>query len=619
MMDSVDTVEADEDQQIWRWSWRVSQNASLLFWVGSAAFLVFFVAPMLSGWLIGEAFAAFSTRATERLVWIAGAILVAEMARMWLIYHGVQIFIRSWKLMQTLLQANMLFGQMASGGPDAGRPVASVGEAISWFRDDPEDVADFIDAWLDSFGGVLIAITSVLVLGSLDWRATLIVAIPMIAVALLTKFVDDRIKRFRRADRLATAAFTGGLNDAVSASTSIGLNDARASVLEHLGALADRRRGTAVRDRVLEDGLIAFASGSSDLAFGLLLVTSATAIRTGDLSASELAVFVSYLVYLNFLPRMIGRLLARRKQAGVSYTNMSHLVGGTDGARLAVHRPLPTSDDRAIDDVWPGAAAAFRSSHAGESAPLESLVVENLAVSLSAGGGSSGVEANMVSVLRDVSFTLERGSFTVVTGPVGGGKSTLLRSILGLIWEGDNPDGRVTGSIEWNGAEIADRAAFFVPPRSAFLPQVPQLLSDSIADNVVLGGSTARSVTDDARMTAALSSAALDRDLAEMVDGVDTLIGPRGLRLSGGQRQRVATARALARDAELVVLDDVSSALDVETELALWRNLRTAGLTVLAVSHRPLAIELADQVLVVEGGVVTKATSGHPPTTERSV
>ena len=103
---------------------------------------------------------------------------------------------------------------------------------------------------------------------------------------------------------------------------------------------------------------------------------------------------------------------------------------------------------------------------------------------------------------------------------------------------------------------------------------------------------------------AALELAEVAEDIGEMPDGADTLIGPRGLRLSGGQRQRVATARALVHVPELVVLDDLSSALDVETELRLWANLSAAGMTVLAVSHRAVAFDRADQVLTMASGTL---------------
>ena len=193
--------------------------------------------------------------------------------------------------------------------------------------------------------------------------------------------------------------------------------------------------------------------------------------------------------------------------------------------------------------------------------------------------------------VHDVSFIVPRGSFTVLTGPIGSGKSTLLRAMLGLAHQAD-----VTGDVLWNGKRLEDRAAFLIPPNAAFLPQVPQLISDSVADNIALG------IVDDAQLTLALQLAAVLADIEEMPDGARTLIGPRGLRLSGGQRQRVATARALVHSPELVVLDDLSSALDIETELQLWANLSAAGITVLAVSHRAVAFERADQVLRLDGG-----------------
>ena len=212
--------------------------------------------------------------------------------------------------------------------------------------------------------------------------------------------------------------------------------------------------------------------------------------------------------------------------------------------------------------------------------PLDELHVQHLSALYPTGAG-----------VHDVSFTVPRGSFIVLTGPIGSGKSTLLRAMLGLAHQAD-----VTGDVLWNGYRLEDRAAFLIPPNAAFLPQVPQLISDSVADNVALG------IVDDAQLTLALQLAAVLADIEEMPEGTRTLIGPRGLRLSGGQRQRVATARALVHCPELVVLDDLSSALDIETELQLWANLSAAGITVLAVSHRAVAFERADQVLRLEAG-----------------
>ena len=174
----------------------------------------------------------------------------------------------------------------------------------------------------------------------------------------------------------------------------------------------------------------------------------------------------------------------------------------------------------------------------------------------------------------------------MITGAVGTGKSTLLRAILGLAWQAE-----VTGEVRWNGTVIDDRGAFFVPPNASFLSQVPQLVSDSVRDNVALGP------MDMAAIDRALEVAAIADDVRAMPDAAATLIGPRGLRLSGGQRQRLATARALVHAPELIVLDDLSSAVDVETEVQLWENLARAGLTVIAVSHRAVAFDRADQII----------------------
>jgi ABC-type multidrug transport system fused ATPase/permease subunit len=194
--------------------------------------------------------------------------------------------------------------------------------------------------------------------------------------------------------------------------------------------------------------------------------------------------------------------------------------------------------------------------------------------------------------IADVSFVLERGSFTVITGRIGAGKTTLLQVLLGLL-------PCEAGEILWNGRPVGDPGTFFVPPRSAYTPQVPRLFSETLRENLLLGWPH-----DGALLDAALHAAVLEPDVAALDRGLDTPVGTRGVKLSGGQVQRTAAARMFVRAAELLVLDDLSSALDAETEAELWRRLFARGrdLTVLAVSHRPTALRRADQVLVMENG-----------------
>lgn len=559
-------IEPGFDASLWGLAWRVAKHEPRSFWLGWAAFVVFFLLPALSGYVLGRGFAALGDGASSDVYRYAVMLGIVEVARMAVIHYGAITWTKSWVHMQTFLRANLLKAQMASGGPEAGQPVGSAGEALTHFRDDVEDVTWLVDGVVDVSAGLAFSVAAGFILGLADLRAAAVLVLPMIAVVLVTRVADSRIKAYRLADREATAAVTGLVGDMMSAATTVKVNGAAEHLLSRLRRLVDRRGETAVRDRVLSESVFAFSHGAADVGFGLVLIVSAGAISGGSFDVGTLALFAAYLGWLSFLPRMVGRLLARRKQAGVAFERMRKLVAERDVNNTVRARYLPIEQWQR--GVRPEAVRPQR-------VPLQRLEAIDLEARYTDGAG-----------FGPVSFVLERGTFTVLTGPVGAGKSTLLRAMLGLSWRAD-----MSGEVRWNGVHLDDPAAFLVPPNAAFLPQVPQLLSDSVSDNVALGPMDLEAIAT------ALELAAISAEVAAMPLAGDTLIGPRGLRLSGGQRQRLATARALVHRPELVVLDDLSSAVDVETELRLWENLTAAGLTVLAVSHRAVALERADQVI----------------------
>jgi ABC-type multidrug transport system fused ATPase/permease subunit len=263
---------------------------------------------------------------------------------------------------------------------------------------------------------------------------------------------------------------------------------------------------------------------------------------------------------------------------------MTRLLSGA--APLSLVKPAPVYMDGTLPDVhYPVKGPSHR---------LERLEVRELTCLHP--GSLRGIEG--------INFTVERGSFTVITGRVGSGKTTLLRVILGLL-------PKDSGEILWNGMVVEDPADFLTPPRCAYTAQIPRLFSSSLRDNLLLG-----LPNSDEDIQQALYAAVLDKDVAEFKDALDTMVGPKGVKLSGGQIQRSAAARMFVRTPELLVFDDLSSALDVETERTMWGRLFGAHEgngngsqnggherpTCLVVSHRRAALRRADQIIVLKDG-----------------
>jgi ATP-binding cassette subfamily B protein len=328
-----------------------------------------------------------------------------------------------------------------------------------------------------------------------------------------------------------------------------------------------------VRERVIDQLLGSVFWNAINLGTGAILLLAGRAMQEGRFGVGDFALFTFYLGWFSEFTTFLGRHIANYKRLGVSFERLLLLTRGAPATVLVEDRPLYFREP-APAPVRPERVAADR---------LERLDVVGLTYRHPS--SSRGVV--------DVSFTVPRGSFTVVTGRVGAGKTTLLRVLLGLLE-------RESGSVQWNGTPVQDPATFFVPPRCAYTPQVPRLFSESLRDNVLLGLERSEGQIEDA-----LRLAVLKDDLAAFDRGLDTPVGPKGVRLSGGQVQRAAAARMFVRECDLLVVDDLSSALDVETEKTLWDRLfAMRDATVLAVSHRRPALRRADQIVVLKDGVV---------------
>lgn len=248
-----------------------------------------------------------------------------------------------------------------------------------------------------------------------------------------------------------------------------------------------------------------------------------------------------------------------------------------------------------LHQVW---SVASSGGSPGDQAPDDGAIRGDLEIrNLSFAYGAAPADAEPVEVLRDVSLSVQHGQTVGIVGRTGSGKSTLLALITRTF---EPPPGTIF---------IDRRPIEAIPTRQlrewiGAVPQETFLFSESIAGNIRFG--RAGATDDEVRAVATL--AGLESDVASFPQGLDTVVGERGITLSGGQKQRTAIARALVREPVILLLDDSLSAVDTATEEKILDSLRTVrrGRTVLIVSHRVSSVKDADHIVVLEEGRVVE-------------
>ncbi len=541
------------------------QQYLLLIWVN----IVFYAGRLAFGLILQAFFNAlpYSTSTSAYMWSLIGALMAVALVR-----AGFQLFrvrvSQTWIFSQPRLVHRNLLRRLLEL-PGARALAGSPGEIISNLRDDVTILTTMFALIAVSAAQLLFTIAAFIILCRINLMITLLVFLPLIAVIAIGQTMKQSLDKYRKASREATARLTGALGEIFSAAQAIQVAGAESPVLAHFDALSEDRRAKMVRDSVLSSALNAVFTNAVGIGTGAILLLAAQSsmhLRPGDL-----AIFISYLGSGGDFVENFGWLLAQIIQVNVSFERLHQLLQGAAARRLTELDPLPLKEPMLEDSP----------AEKTESDKLERLEITGL--SYHHPTSQRGIE--------EINLSVARGSLTVITGRVGAGKTTLLQTLLGLLPKEE-------GTITWNGHVVHDPATFFLPPRSAYTPQVPRLFSDTLKENILLGLHE-----EQADLRRAIYTAVLERDVASFEHGLETVIGTRGVKLSGGQAQRTAAARMLAREAELLVFDDLSSALDVETEQLLWERLfATYTCTYLVVSHRKAVLQRADHVTVLKDG-----------------
>ena len=219
-----------------------------------------------------------------------------------------------------------------------------------------------------------------------------------------------------------------------------------------------------------------------------------------------------------------------------------------------------------------------------------------LRIGIALEGVTFAYPARRTPAVQDVSFEIPRGSTVALVGRTGSGKSTLADLIMGLI----EPD---SGEIRIDGLPLTEPSSRRWQLNIAHEPQTNFLAEDTIARNIAF--TVAADAVDRERVVDAARTAQLQEFISELPDGYDTLVGERGVRLSGGQRQRLAIARAIYKQAPVLILDEATASLDDATEAAVLSALEALaeeGRTIIMIAHRLSTIQRADYVVRLENG-----------------
>ncbi|MCC6454039.1 MAG: ABC transporter ATP-binding protein [Caldilineaceae bacterium] len=566
----------------WKFIWGIITFRGRYYLFNNIAFIVMILGWLVPGLITREFFNLITPDAQARfdVVSLLAILLASGIVRVFGVFGLVRTNTPFEYHNHALLHRNML-GRILQQ-PGARALPESPGAATARFNGDVNELPLFALWMNDLIGALVLAVAAAIIMTSIDPWITLWAFAPMLPIIVVANAATSRVERYRRATREASARVVGFIAETFGSVQAIKVANAEGRIIRRFGGLNERRRQTALADRLFNEILGSIFRHSGNLGTGLILLLAAQSLQRGNFTVGDLALFVTYLGFITEFVGLVGFMWARYKQAGVAVGRMTRLLSGAPPMSLV--EPAKVYMDGTLPDIhYPPKSPAHR---------LERLEVKELTC----------LHPQSTRGIEKISFTVERGSFTVITGRVGSGKTTLLRVILGLL-------PKDSGEILWNGVAIDNPADFLTPPRCAYTAQIPRLFSTTLRDNLLLG------LPDgDEAIHQALHAAVLDTDVMDFADGLDTMVGPKGVKLSGGQIQRSAAARMFVRRPELLVFDDLSSALDVETERTMWERLFAAPAgngaqnghatrpTCLVVSHRRAALRRADQIIVLKDG-----------------
>ena len=397
----------------------------------------------------------------------------------------------------------------------------------------------------------------------IDWKLTLIALATVPAVIAVVVYFSRRLRRMSHGLQRTMGDVTHVLQESIEGHKVVKVFSGQAYERRRFTDAANRVRRFQIKFAAAAAATAPIAQMTTAIALAIILLLSANRFASGALTISD---FVSFFTAMALLFSPLKRLtrVNARVQKGIA-------------AAASVFAMI---DSRVEDDT-----GSVRLRRAEGRLEFDSVTF--------------AYDGNARPVLHDISVTIEPGETVALVGPSGSGKTT----IAGLVPRFYDPE---RGRVTLDGVDLCDLTLESLRANVALVSQDIVLFDDTVAANIAYG--SAAGAPREAVVAAARAAHAMDF-VEAMPHGLDTLIGERGVKLSGGQRQRLAIARAVLKDAPVLILDEATSSLDSESERRIQdavEKLRT-GRTTLVIAHRLSTIENADRILVMDRGRIVDA------------
>ena len=443
---------------------------------------------------------------------------------------------------------------------------SSTGDLLTRLTGDVNMLRELLVASLLSFiSEVVVLVGFVSVMFWMEWRLALASVVVIPVVFTLVTVYSGRIRDATRKQRKREGELASRLHQALNGIHIVQLFAREDQEDERLRGLNKRSLRSGLKATRLEAQLnraveLSLAGGTA-----VTLWLGALQVIAGRLTPGELIVFVSYMQSFYRPLRRISRVAERATKADSCVERITNVL------------------DQA-SDVWDGWVVAPRSSGAFKGA----LRFRDMTFEYKPGR----------PVLREIDFAIAPGQTVALVGPTGAGKSTLL-GLVPRLWDPSS------GVVEVDGRDVRDYTLKSLRDQIAVVPQDGMLFSGTIRENILYGKPEA-TVVD---LEAAARAARIHDHIVSLPEGYDTSVGERGVTLSGGQRQRLAIARALVKDAPIVLLDEPTTGLDAESESLVMEALDRLleGRTALVIAHRLATVRRADLILVLDEGRVVES------------